>query len=336
MTNTPLPLVTPGSYACGGTDNVSGFPPSGVLSILPSRSLVPLCNGWVLLGDRTYNKIDLMNVVTGAVSQTYALTGAPNEMAYDSANSMLYVGLDSASAMARINLSNGQVFNIPLSYPVSYLSIGPAGKVFVESNTTNPWWDMPIQLVDGLGGVTLATYLNLDQGFLTYDNAHTQLLMGQMDISSGPLYAFAYSAPATTITQTQTINTNGFIDGLALSPDCNHMAVMEGGAGVVDFNPTNFNITYGSWPGGVGPQGGAFSPDSANFVTGNDVGSYAGNFGVYVYSVASHAQEMGVTFTSSYYSLNRVGFSQGGKIIYAMVGNYTTPDSYQLYWYLYP
>lgn len=313
-----LPHLTPGPSACGGTDNTSGYPASGSVSLtFPCECFVPLCNGWIFLGNKTANQIWNYNAVKGSLDQIYQLSASPNVMAYDPAYSFLYVGMDGATELAKINLNNGTVTNIPIPYPAGYLSIGPAGKVFVgyAFSFSAPQGE-DISLVDGVANSTVTTYnfqvlasQYLESVQPGYDAANDVLMVPSVGWSTGAVYSFSFNSSTDALTSSQSVSLNNYLNGLAVSPNGSH-AMVEAGGSFADVSPANLNSVSAYYPGGVSLQCGDFSPDSQYFVT-----CPVGSSTLYVYNTSTYGTTKTVTLPDP---ATWVGFSRGGGIIYAL------------------
>jgi hypothetical protein len=352
-TPTPLPLTLP----CSSDNTSSGFPASGTVTLsgLP-LDFVPLCNGWILVGDPGNKQIDLMNVGDGAVSQKFTLSDAPGHMAFDPATSYLYVCLQSTCALARVNVATGAVVNIsladavnnPNNDPATLLSLTPDGKVFAElaESGSDVWWNQPLALVDGTNGSLIKVYLapgglsayGIPQGYVTYDSVRKQLIVSQLDQSPANIYTYPYNSasPSLNPTPSLTYNTANNIQGVAMSPDGNHLGVMEGGVGIVDYNPASISATtQGTWASGgiyygVGGLGGAFSPDSSLYLT-------ATGGTIQVYNVSSHTLATSYNLgLSVYQSIVWVGYSSGGHILYTLVNTNSPTSVDTIRWQVYP
>ena len=62
----------------------------GSLAIQPTQDFLPLCHGWVLIGDTTRNALVERNVITGETGATYKLNTIPDEMLLDVDAGLVY------------------------------------------------------------------------------------------------------------------------------------------------------------------------------------------------------------------------------------------------------
>ena len=62
----------------------------GSLAIQPTQDFLPLCHGWVLIGDTTRNALVERNVITGETGATYKFNTIPDEMLLDADAGLVY------------------------------------------------------------------------------------------------------------------------------------------------------------------------------------------------------------------------------------------------------
>lgn len=62
----------------------------GSLTIQPTQDFLPLCHGWVLIGDTTRNALVERNVITGETGATYKFNTIPDEMLLDADAGLVY------------------------------------------------------------------------------------------------------------------------------------------------------------------------------------------------------------------------------------------------------
>jgi hypothetical protein len=333
-TATPSPTSTIGNfgpydYGCSGDTFTGGG--SGTRVIGPTKSFVPLCDGWILYGNRATNSVIALNVATGAAAATYTLMAVPGDLAYDVANGYLYCTLDSATFIARINLADGTVTNIPTSDTGDHLCVANGGMVFVVQGE---WASQTLTLIDGIGAAVVTTRSAPDVSFPVYNSLTNELFLGVEGTSPSYLYRYSFSSATTTLTSLQVrsdVGSNG--QDIAISPDGNHLAfpVGSGNSGYVisDFNPSSINTSYGSWNTGAYPSSAGFSPDSQYIATSN-----GSDF--LVYNVTTHIlSKQWADLRSS--GFVRTRFSTGGQLVYMMMGDeISTSAPASIFWSSFP
>ena len=316
--NTPTPAITVVPVNCS-SDNLSGVPSSGSLSIHPSGDFIPLCSGWVIYGDQTANQIVIQNVFTGQVNQAYSLEASPLYLGLDATNGFLYATLNNTSALAQVNLATGQVNNIALSAPASFLAVGNNGLVFVEAGGS---YQPTLQIINGLGGNVVQNISNFgSNGFMAYDNVHNQLFVGAHATEPSEFDQYSFNPTTLTLTKLTGVGTTGFGEDLTVSPDGNHVVFPSGGdQKIYDYSSSALTVTYGAWDTSSYPWGARYSPDSKYLLATNTT-----NF--MVFDANTHVLLQSNTTNGS---LTRVGFSQGEGVVYALQN---TGSASSLFWH---
>ena len=332
FTNTPTatgtitPLVI-GPYNCGSGEDTSSFPPSGQASLTSTAAdFIPLCNGWILLGDTNHNQVLLYNVLTQSAAQTFALSGAPGPMAYDYANSMLYVGYGS-NGLACVNISTSVVFNITLGSYVEQVAVVGPGEAIVSTGAVD------VELVKTSSSTPVTTY-SLYCTYMDFDPNQLQFFMDNESSSPPDIDRYTLNTSTNTLSLNQsTAFSYPYSYAVNVSPDGNHLAVQRGSSETDDLSASNLGSSFGQMNGTMAyKQAGSFSPDSSYFLTTQ--GFPPSNMSLVVYGVASHTAVKTVTFGTggaTYNAFTKVGFSHGGKMIYGRTANGTT-----IFWSLFP
>jgi hypothetical protein len=81
----------------------------GNLSTEPTQDFIPLCHGWILIGDTSRNALVERNVITGATGRVYPFNTTPDKMALDAQNQMVYLTSQPATErLYYLNLATGQ------------------------------------------------------------------------------------------------------------------------------------------------------------------------------------------------------------------------------------
>ena len=282
------------------------------------------------------NQIQLLNVVSNSINQTYNLPDPSNMILFDSLNSLLYSNGNmnyGTFSLAKIQIPSGTASEISLPGAVSILAQGPSGKIFASLSSGGG----SIELVDGLGSAPITNYASsaVAGPYISYDSSRNLLLVGENFNSPPPMgiitdYVFNDGINNLALYEGVNLGLSGLvITGVKVSPDGNHGAVLLG-TYVDDLNMNNLNFSLGQWPGGVSPQAGDFSSDSQYFLTANNSSSPVS---LCVYSVASHALVEGYPIPSPF-TPTYVGFSRGGGMVYVL--GYTSSNTSILYWFLYP
>ncbi len=322
---------------------------SGSYGIHYATQMIPLCDGWMLYGDLTTNKIQAVNALYGIVGSSYQLSAVPGELAYDPTTGFLYAVLTGASFVAKVDLNNGTVTNIMLPAEGVHLAAANNGRFFVTLTTNYNWPNEYISYIDGNSNTVLSSFsmgsFNAD-AYIACSSAGTTLYVGADGCSNCTTYQFAFNtgtyALSTQFTASGTYTSNG--EDMSISPDQNHLVWVNGGGNgggytIFDIFTTNINNTYGSFATGAYPTSAGFSPDSANIAATN--GS-----DLQVFSVTTHAASKstwvgaapGVTCCpTNIYDLLKTRFSKGGGYVFGLdVPTYSNPAPSTIVWESFP
>ncbi len=317
------------------SDDITGIPSSGSIAVGPSQDFVPLCSGWILIGNRATNAVIYTNVFTGQTNTSYLLTSSPGDLELDSDNNLLYVALNPVTQLSKINLQTNQVSYISLSAPALTMAHGNNGQIFAVLDSV-VWYDRPIVLINGLTQTVEKTYpnTNIYSYFVVFDRAHNKLISAPWGASPSSLYRHAFNPIDLTLAlEENKWGTGGNGQGLAISPDGNHIAYPNGGGNgngytIYDYSSGNFGVVYGEWNTDAYPRSAEFDPFGKYLVATN-------TFDIKVFDIATHVMVKQYTVDlagCTYPDLNRVGFSRGGKIVYAYANCGFDKSSGKLFW----
>ena len=82
----------------------------GGLIVEPSQDFVPLCHGWVLVGDSIRNRVVERNILSGATGATYTFNTVPDQFTLDDVNGAVYMTAHPESErLYRLDLNTGVV-----------------------------------------------------------------------------------------------------------------------------------------------------------------------------------------------------------------------------------
>jgi hypothetical protein len=281
----------------------------GQLAIPPTADLVPLCDGWVLLGDRLKNQIVSRNAFTGEIRRSYQLTAAPSEFELDFEHGFLYSALSNASFLVKVDFHTNLLTTIPLSGAATGLATGDRGVLFAN---VSGW----VVLIDTLSGRELPMKM-AGGDLLAYDKRRKQLFTGDRGSSASYLLRWAFDPDAQSLSQVQTRLTSGFGQAVVLSSNLSQLAysVSQGAPYIVyDLDPTDIATVQGSWQTGPGPTTLAFSPDGTRLA--------ATNFdGIAVFDAATHAELGHLDITLCQYGqLTKLAWSRSSTHVFAITG----------------
>lgn len=305
---------------------------SGELAIGPTDAVIALCDGRVLVGDKVENRVELLDVSSGAIERSWQLSSAPGDIAYDDVTNTAYAVLVSASYLAKIDLTSDSVEQIALDGPAVRLALGDGGRVFAALGDSGTWAVRSIAVVNGPASSVDATLVGDYEFLLAYDRPGSQLITG----SDHSLSRYAFDPVATTLTHLQErLGVGGNCRNIAISPDGNHVALPCGGGNgagytIFDFSSDDLDVTFGEWNIGAYPVAAVFSADGRELLANN--GSE-----LLLFDASTHAViETLSTSTSgcSYHDSERVAMSPSGRILYMVSNCGFERDSGLLTWFV--
>ncbi|WP_152629831.1 hypothetical protein [Haliangium ochraceum] len=306
-------------------DNVS-LPQSGFLSIGEATSVVPLCNGELLYGDRRGNQVVWLRAPDGAEIVTFPLSSAPAVLEIDPYLGHLYVALSNSSELVIIDLIDGSQSAIEVSGQIRDLAWARDERILATSVLGDG--SVRVGVIDG----EAETFTLLEDGdtldaaahFLVYDPTRSQILSGSREQASGVTPArlerhdFDQIASALTRLESRVVGNSG--RDLDLSSDYQHLVYTAGNGNdakynLIDFSPANLHMPQGSWELGRYPQTASFRPDAQILAASNRSNLKA-------FSVASHQEQFSRAHSPPSCALpeiRQVRWSRGGSVVYTLV-----------------
>jgi hypothetical protein len=318
-------------------DTIPGVMTEGMLVVDPASDIVPLCDGWVLLGNTIKNAVQLRNMLSGQLMRSYPLTGQPGDLELDPQTGELHVALAGATSLVTVDLESGQSSPVVLPQPGRSVTVGTGGYLLVTLDSTSSIAN-PLVFISPAGVVTAAN--KTVYPLLDFDHKRGHLIAAQLGLSPSSLAIHKFTTNPLDVTQVSTLSAGSNGREVALSPDNDHLAFVcgAGNSGA----PTNYSIAdyhaddpsniYGHWNVGAYPQSAAFDPGSQKLVASNGKD-------VVVFSVVTHTSLLtktpkdttcGTTITVS-----RVAYSRGGKLFYGYF-NCPSGTSARVYWSVSP
>jgi formylglycine-generating enzyme required for sulfatase activity len=321
VTVTVWPAGTAPTAWSGTLENAGVIPVSGSIILqYPSGHFVPLCGGWVIVGNKTANDLETVHVATGQVLSRMQLTGAPARLAMDWDHETLYVTLQGVSALARVDhLIGDAVTYIPLSRPAQDVTIGNGGLIFAILDNRG------LALIDGPGAYVKKEFDPVFGISAVYERQNDQLICGVNRGSPASLNRFAFDSLEREFGASQVVDASGGGGGYAaVSPDGAHVAYPST-SGWIDYSPIDLAMKWGTWFASSGGQGVAFSPNGKYFVSTN-------NNDLFIFNALTHAlihQEPGYGGYEG-----SAGVSRGNKIAYGFYFDTYNKQTTRIGWYV--
>ncbi len=116
----------------------------GTAIIEPTQDFIPLCHGWVLIGDSSKNRLVERNVITGETADSYYFNTQPDQLTLDDENNVVYFSTHpETERLYKLELNTGIVsYNRIIEGERQYSPIdivpGEDGNLFVLLHDRSP------------------------------------------------------------------------------------------------------------------------------------------------------------------------------------------------------
>lgn len=321
-----------GGSACTDPKTSSWF-----IGIGPSDSLIALCGGKVLIGNQIKSRIEIIEIKTNTLAQSWQLDASPGDIVFDAESNTIYVTLIAANRIAKINLGAPDVQIILTAAPVLRLALGNDGIVFATHESINGLPDRPITIIDGPSATVKTIAPGRFDRLIAFDQPGNQLFAATYQISAAELTRFAFDPTTLTLTKVQ-YNGNAADSGndLTISPDGSHVAFVGGdvngsSAAILDYDSKDLNSTFGSWMAPPHPRAAAFSQDGTKLLASS-------REEMFVFDTKTHTLLHSLTPMSpggcGDQSIDHVAVSPAGGIYYGISKCGNDQDEGMLYWFV--
>ena len=329
----PEPTPNPGAAGAIGaatscvTDTVAGVAETGRIGLpFDSGDVIALCDGWVLIADKTNERLELRNIFTGEWDTRWDLPGAPDDLELDATEDYVYATLPDESLIAAVDLDAGTV----------YVAATNSAPTSITQSTNH-------LLVSANAGAELRAYSKPQPTFVGLDAtlAGTEIIYNEtadqligIDDSNITLFDYAEGGVVLTATGDEDPSTGTVLD-LDLSPDDSRIAFVNesgnasfAGSNVInDMSTADVDTVMGAWKVEVAPTAAAFNP-----IGGEDYLLATSDSSYIIFDFARHAEITRTTPTSRCGgSFDEAEFSAGGDIAIAKMSCSGTGT--ELHWY---
>jgi hypothetical protein len=210
-------VCTTGEILCASGGEL---PASGQWLIPRTQSVLALSDTTVLFGNQLNNRLDVLDLCTGATRWSWQLPSAPGVSVFDRAQRLLYVTLAGATSIAKVSLGSAGVQLIDVPAPAISLALGGGDTLFARLDD-GAAFDAPLAIVDAAAGSVLATRRDDFDEIIAFHFATSRLLSGS---SYGGVKAFDYSPQTLGFTAAESSERTSYpCFELALSPDQEHL-----------------------------------------------------------------------------------------------------------------
>lgn len=330
----------------------------GGLVVEPSQDFIPLCHGWVLMGDFLRNRVVERNLINGETGATYLFNTSPDQFTLDADNNLVYMTVHPESErLYRLDLETGKIDWNPVSQVISNadntgsfeytfglrdLTLGENGNVFAIMYDGAQF--------DPGNGIPFAS-TGLWLGLL---NSNANLLIPSIPLEQpirieyDPVLDHVFLATESNLA---TFNFNpgsnelGFVQGtdiavgsgctdFDISPDGTRLAYtcpqgnygIEDDTSIADMDPESYFNNDGAWVFENTPISATFNADGTLLI-GTD------NERLYFYDVVRHLIledfEMGLLEGET---VRKIRLSRDGQLLYIFLDNSIRADNSKFYW----
>ena len=304
----------------------------GGLIVEPSQDFVPLCHGWVLVGDSIRNRVVERNILSGATGATYTFNTVPDQFTLDDVNGAVYMTAHPESErLYRLDLNTGVVSwnritqtltsglaSHTYSWALRDLALGEDGNVFAimfDNIRVDPELDLPFTST----GLWLAL-MDRDGNFLN----DSLPLEEPIRIEYEPLQNHVFLATASNLA---TFDFDPLSNVLSFVEDTDQQV---GSActdfSILDMNPVAYFDIDGEWFLGS-------SPVSATFNNAGTILIATDNEKLYFFDVVTHLIleefELGLLEGEQ---IRKIRLSRDGNLLLVFLDNEVHSPSSKFYW----
>lgn len=327
----------------------------GGLLVESSQDFVPLCHGWVLIGDSVRNRVVERNLLSGETGATYPFNTIPDQFTLDQANGAVYMTVHpETERIYRLDLNTGTIVSNRISqtftvggvshtynWTLRDLALGENGNIFalmgdnilVDPENLIPYSDTGFWM--GLfdqNGTFLTPSTPLDNPVsIEYDSIQDHVFLTTE--SNLATFDFDVATNAITFVPGTDISVGNACTDFSISPDGNRLAYAcpngnrsVANFSIVDMSPTAYFDSDGEWYLGS-------SPLSATFNNAGTILIATDNEKLYFYDVVTHLIledfELGLVEGEQ---IKKIRVSLDGEYLIIYLQNSVHDENSKFYW----
>ena len=324
----------------------------GSVVIEPTQDFIPLCHGWVLIGDTTRNRLVERNVITGQTAGVYQFGTKPNQLMLDEASGIVYMSVHPESErLYKMTYATGKVtWNRIIEgvrqYSVRDMALGELGNVLAilyDADQLEPADPMAPVAESGLwlGYLTTDAALVIpsiplaDPIRIEYDPVFKRVfLTTQSNLATFFFNPFTFEL---TFVEGTDISVGSGCTDFSISPDGTRLAypcpagnieddVTEPHVGIHDLDPIDYKNPDGEWYLGSTPVSSVFSPDGTLLIATDGTK-------IFFFDVVTHLllddYEMGLVEDEV---VRKIRLSKDGDYLLILISNALGASSGKMYW----
>ena len=316
-----------------------------------SQDFVPLCHGWVLIGDSLRNRVVERNLISGQTGKTYSFSQKPDQFTVDEANGAIYMTVHpETQRLYRLDLDTGAITSNSISQDIGGfiyrwslrdLALGEDGNVFAlmyDNIQTDPGGGVPftstglwLGLMDGQGDFLTQSIDLADPVRVEYDPVLDHVFLATE--SNLATFDFDSGTNALTFVDGTDISVGSGCTDFTTSPDGTRIAYScpNGNRSTQDFSivdmaPDDYFDSDGEWFLGSAPVSATFNKAGTILIaTDNDK--------LYFFDVVTHLIledfELGLLEGES---IKKIRLSLDGEYLIVFLSNELHAENSKFYW----
>lgn len=316
-----------------------------------SQDFVPLCHGWVLIGDSVRNRVVERNLISGETGKTYSFSQIPDQFTVDEANGNIFMTVHpETQRLYKLDLNTGSITSNNISqniggfnyrWSLRDLTLGESGNIFAlmhDNIQTDPGNDIPFSstglwlgLMSENGSFLTQSIPLEDPVRIEYDNVLDHVFLATA--SNLATFDFDPGTNALTFVPGTDIAVGSSCTDFTTSPDGTRLAYTcpNGNRGtqnfsIVDMAPDDYFDSDGEWYLGS-------SPVSATFNKAGTILIATDNDKLYFFDVVTHLIledfELGLTEGEA---IKKIRTSLDGNYLIIFLENEVHDENSKFYW----
>jgi hypothetical protein len=315
----------------------------GAALIEPTQDFIPLCHGWVLIGDSSANRLLERNVITGEVAGSYFFNTQPDQLTLDDENNIVYFSTHpETERLYKLDLNSGtitynRIIDGERQFSPLWLEMGENGNLFSllhdrsqgESPASNGLW---LGLLDSNADPVVPA-VPLDSPVrLAYDNVQQRIFL--TTDSNLATFDFSPQTNGVSLVSGTDIPVGSGCTDLAISPNGNRLAYACPNGNneevtpfaIHDLDPVDYHNPDGEWYLGAPPVSATFSKEGDMLIATD--GSELFFFDVIThlliekYDIGKSAEEV----------VKKVRLSRDGDLLMILMANELDSPNGKIYW----
>lgn len=316
-----------------------------------SQDFVPLCHGWVLIGDSVRNRVVERNLISGETGKTYSFSQIPDQFTIDDANGAVYMTVHpETQRLYKLDLNTGDITSSYVSqviggftyrWSLRDLALGESGNVFAlmfDNIGIDPGNNIPysasglwLGLLSGTGSF-LTTSIPLEEPVrVEYDSVLDHVFLATASnlatFDFNPVTNSLTFVPGTDISVgSSCTDFTTSPDGTRLAYSCPNGNRSSQNFSIVDMAPDDYFDSDGEWFLGS-------SPVSATFNQAGTILIATDNEKLYFFDVVTHLIledfELGLLEGEA---IKKIRISRDGQYLIIYLENEIHDQNSKFYW----